>query len=115
MLPKDMHFWKEIEDEDIVLNLKWNSIVAAQGVHLLEDQLTKANEEAYGEKALQQVVESTFQEKKLAAAERVHASTDRKVQVLQRMVEESNTKLAQALSIITTQVEEIAALKRGLK
>ena len=27
MLPKDMHFWEEIADEDIVLNLKWHSIV----------------------------------------------------------------------------------------
>ena len=36
---------------------------AAQAVHLLEDQLKKANEEVDGEKALQQVMESTLQKK----------------------------------------------------
>ena len=54
-------------------------------MHLLEDRLKKANEEANSEKTLRQVAESTFQEKnrevaqvekKLAAADRVQASTD---------------------------------------
>ena len=72
-------------------------------VHLLEDQLKKTNEEVDGEKALQQVMESTLQEKtqdvtqakkKLAAIERIRDSTDQKVEVLKRKVEESDTKLA---------------------
>ena len=32
----------------------------AQGVHLLEDRLKKASEEVGGEKALRQVLETTF-------------------------------------------------------
>lgn len=52
---------------------------------MLEDRLKKANEEVDSEKTLWQVAESTFQEKnrevaqvekKLAAVERVQASTD---------------------------------------
>ena len=52
---------------------------------MLEDWLKKANEEADSEKTLRQVAESTFQEKnrevaqvekKLAAPERVQASTN---------------------------------------
>ena len=54
-------------------------------MHLLEDRLKKANEEANGEKALRQVEESTLQEKnwevaqvekKLAPAERAQSSAD---------------------------------------
>ena len=26
MLPKDIHFWEDVTDEDLVLNLKWHSI-----------------------------------------------------------------------------------------
>ena len=72
-------------------------------MHLLEDRLKKANEEADSENTLRQVAESTFQEKnrevaqvekKLATVERVQASTDYKVGVLQGKIKESDTKLA---------------------
>lgn len=94
--------------------LRWQ---VAQGVHLLEDRMKKANKEASGEKAIQQVSKTTLQEKnwevsqaekKPVAAKRARASTDQKMEVLQGMVKESNTKLAQALSIIMARYEELA-------
>lgn len=75
---------------------------AMQGVHLLEDWLKKSSEEADEKKPLWLVLESNIQEKnwevvqaekKLATTERARAFVDQKVEVLQGMVEESDTKL----------------------
>lgn len=86
--------------------------------------MKKANKEANGEKAIQQVSESTLQEKnrevsqaekKPIADERAQASTDQKMEVLQGMVEESNTKLAQAFSVIMARDKELTAMRRGLE
>ena len=29
LLPEDVHFWDEIRDKDIVLNLKWHTIAVS--------------------------------------------------------------------------------------
>nr|POF05308.1 hypothetical protein CFP56_37616 [Quercus suber] len=70
---------EDVVDKDLVLNLKWHSIVALQAVHRLEDRLKKANEEAEGEKAFKQVAESTFQEKT-----RMVAQAEKKLAIAKR-------------------------------
>lgn len=86
--------------------------------------MKKAKKEANGEKAIRQVSETTLQEKnrevshaekKPVAAEKAWAFADQKMEVLQGMVEESDTKLAQALSVIMARDEELATMKRGLE
>ena len=42
-------------------------------------------------------------------------AADQKVEVLKKKVEESNTKLAQALSVIMAQDEELGATKKRLE
>ena len=83
----------------------------------------KAVEEADGEKALKQITESTLQEKereviqakkRVAAAKRAWDFAERKLKVLKGKLEGSDTKLAQALSVIMTQNTELGDLKRML-
>nr|POF09296.1 hypothetical protein CFP56_28240 [Quercus suber] len=52
---------------------------------------------------------------KLAAVERAQNSTNHKVEVLKGKLEKSDTKLAQALSVVTTRGEELGAMKKRLK
>ena len=40
LLLEEVHFWEQITDEDIVLNLKWHSIVVSVYPQPLSDKLT---------------------------------------------------------------------------
>lgn len=76
------------------------------------------------EKTLKKVAESTLQEKtwevaqakkKLAAAKRAQDSANHKVEILKGKLEESDTKLAQAQSVVTARIEELRAMKKRLE
>lgn len=75
---------------------------------MLEERLNKTTKENDKEKTLQQVLESNIQdknrelhgfEKRLATTDKERTSADRKVKCLEKKLEESDTSLAQALSV----------------
>lgn len=79
--------------------------------------------EVDGEKALKQITESTLQEKEqeviqaekiVVVAKRAWDSTERKLKVLKGKLEESNTKLSQALSVIMARNTKLGDLKKRL-
>lgn len=85
-------------------------------MHLLEDWLKKAIEEVDDKEALKQVAESTLQEKtcEVTLAKRKLAVANCKLGVLMGKLEESDTKLAQALSVVTARDTKLRAMKKKL-
>lgn len=78
-------------------------------VHILEGRLKLANKEADGERALNQVAESTFQEKiqelahmeqRAKVAERARDSSKWKVEVLKGKLEDLDFKIAKAINMV---------------
>ena len=75
---------------------------------MLEERLKKTTKESDKEKNLRQVLESNIydkncelhgSEKRLAPTEKERTSTEMKVMCLEKKLEESDTSLAQALSV----------------
>ena len=51
----------------------------------------------------------------MVTTKRAQDSANQKVEVLKGKLEESHTKLAQALTVVMTQDEELAAIKKNLE
>lgn len=85
-------------------------------MHLLKDWLKKAIEEVDDKEALKQVAESTLQEKtrEVTLAKRKLAAANCKLGVLMGKLEEFDTKLAQALSVVTARDTKLRAMKKKL-
>lgn len=92
--------------------------------HVLEGLLKHVVQEAKVEKALKQVAESNIEEKnqvmaegemRAIATEKDKDSYQHKVSVLEGKLEDSDTQLAQALSVISSRDKELESLKADLE
>ncbi|XP_050252107.1 uncharacterized protein LOC126698732 [Quercus robur] len=122
-LPEDVHAFEDGSEESVGRRLEWHAIAAAQLAHIVAARARELDEENEREKAAREAAVKTAKEKakiaesaenKAAAAEKFRASAEQRCADLLARQNETELKLAQALSLNTSHAEEIADLRAGL-
>ncbi|XP_050290212.1 uncharacterized protein LOC126728439 [Quercus robur] len=122
-LPKDVHAFEDGSEESMGRRLEWHAIAAAQLAHIVAARARELDEENEREKGARESAVKTAKEKlkiaeaaekKAAAAEKFRALAEKRNAELLTKQNEMEVKLAEAISLNTSNAEEIADLRAGL-
>ncbi|XP_050264223.1 uncharacterized protein LOC126708473 [Quercus robur] len=123
LLPEDVHAFEEGSEESVGRRLEWHAIAAAQMAHIVaararelaeENEREKGARESAVKTAKEKLKAAEFAEKKAAATEKNRALAEKRYAELLTKQNETEVKLAEAISLNTSNVDEIADLRAGL-
>ncbi|XP_050266570.1 uncharacterized protein LOC126710237 [Quercus robur] len=123
LLPEDVHAFEEGSEESVGCRLEWHAIAAAQMAHIVAARARELAEENEREKGARESAVKTAKEKlkaaesaekKAAAAEKNRALAEKRYAELLTKQNETEVKLAEAISLNTSNADEIADLRAGL-
>ncbi|XP_030925072.1 uncharacterized protein LOC115952134 [Quercus lobata] len=122
-LPEDVHAFEDGSEESVGRRLEWHAIAAAQMAHIVAARARELAEESEREKEAREAAVKTAKEKlkaaesaekKAAVAEKNRSLAEKRCAELLTQQNETELKLAQAISLNTSNAEEIADLRAGL-
>ncbi|XP_050252623.1 uncharacterized protein LOC126699088 [Quercus robur] len=122
-LPEDVHAFDDGSEESVGRRLEWHAIAAAQLAHIVAARARELDEENEREKGARESAVKTAKEKvkiaeaaekKAAAAEKFRALAEKRNAELLAKQNETELKIAEALSLNTSHADEIADLRAGL-